>query len=215
LIVKLANLDRSVSLESMLKKQSGQIQNTPSPKSEKVDAKSHPQRGKGAGDFELSPRDRTIDDYGSPPAENFSMPEGLTESDLKNVPIDGDVIGGWDGFCKFLSHRNKSKFALLSICKPRKLDSDILTLVINSSFKIHQEQLSNPINRNFIESMLLEYFKKNIKLSFVSGTGNTSSVVDKSSSTAGTDKTQAAALLNEIPQVKKLYDLLDGEILSQ
>lgn len=214
-MVKLANLDRAVSLETLLKKQAGPQSTDFPPKAGKSETKSQMSHSKDLSNFEFSSGDSLKSVPQPSPDIGFVPTDSIDFAYEKAISPTGNVIEDWDGFCKFLSHRNKSKFAMLSICKPQKLEADVLTLLINSGFKIHHEQLSKPENKSFLESMLLEYFKKNIRLNFLSGTANTSNNVERSSSGLETDKSQAVSLLNDLPPVKKLYDLLDGEILEQ
>lgn len=205
-LVKLSTMDRAVTLEALLK----------SP--DKVPKNLSSSLGSGG------PVSRRRDENNNLRSSNFGYNNAgplagighFTErkNNIEPLSYQGDLDLGiisdnWDNFCGFVSQEDKAIFAHLSLSTPSKFDNGVLTIGVNASHKFQFEQLDKISNKKSLEKYLKKYFSKEMKLNIIQGLNEGR----KSGDLPG--DLDPGKLFNGSPEVKKLFDLMDGEILTQ
>ena len=119
------------------------------------------------------------------------------------------VSENWDNFCGFVSQVDKAIFAHLSLSKPSNFEIDKLVIGMDDSHKFQFDLLNRPASKKNLEKYLKKFFSKEIKLNIIIGPdqGRNS---DDLPNNLNPDR-----LFNGSPGVRKLFDLIDGEILNQ
>lgn len=204
-LVRLSALDRAVTIESLLNNNPANSNNpTPAPYSQPVAKPEKPNRqtfSKPAPKF-------------TPPHANNTVKPEATNNNIAPLSYDGalniDLISEkWDNFCKFVAQNDKAVFAHLSLSMPSKFEKDILTIGVDDSHKFQFTQLNKIAIRNSIEDSLKKYFSKPLKLRIIQGPNEGKKAGDLPGNLS------PEKLFNGSPTAKKLFDLMDGEILSQ
>ena len=196
-LVKMASMDRAVSLEELFKS-SRSTSGGPEPKTPWKPSLKKPSPPSGKEKVVTNSPD--IDDL--PPVEEIPSEEFKGE-------IDIDLLSKkWNAFCRFIAKKDKTIFAYSSMCKPGGYSDGVLTVLVNESAKFQFEQLSTHSKKTALETYFREFFSKDIKLKLVLGSaGPGESDTDKASGSNN--------ILNGSPGVKKLFDLLGGEVIGQ
>jgi DNA polymerase III subunit gamma/tau len=205
-LVKMATMDRAISLESLLNK----IPNTPVPKSptpvparvaKKAD--SEPKRGSNT----------TTDPEATQP---IHTPEPISGSNITAaIPISGECINidyltdNWGGFCDLIKKSRMSLFAHLGVCSLSKIDGNILTLSVDSAHKFQMDQLSKPDNKRFLEESLRGFFKQDIRLNLIPGEAA------RKPQNGNLQLNDPNELFKGAPDAKELFDSMGGEIIGQ
>jgi DNA polymerase-3 subunit gamma/tau len=198
-MIKMATLDRAVSLEALLKKA------PPIPSSRAPSTTTARAEKKG------EPPTRRQSEHSSdmtPPLEPVEAPPAMAASPLVGDSITIEVLAeNWSGFCNLIKQNKKAIFAHLSVCSPSAIDGNMLTISVDSAHKFQLEQLSRSDNKRFLEKSLSDYFKREIKLNFVwdgkrlDGNSNPANDPDK--------------LFDGAPEARELFDSMGGEIIGQ
>ena len=196
-LVKMSAMDRAVSLSALL---SGA---PPAPNSSPT-TNSRPETK------HAPPTDMTM----KPTAARPSKPEPDQAPIQKaTAPLDGSpvsfekIVGNWTDFCGEIKKSKAMLFGYLSICKLQRMQNGILTLGLEAKFQL--DQLSKMDNKRFIENSLKDYFQSDIKIS-LKLIENGQAAVPGASPTLGPDK-----LFDGMPEARKLFDDLGGEIIGQ
>ncbi|MEE8417618.1 MAG: DNA polymerase III subunit gamma/tau [candidate division Zixibacteria bacterium] len=201
-VVKMAAMDRAVSLEELLK---GMQMNSTSRGFAAGPPRNAPsisgQRGSDKAEKSASGMMSTADD----PPPNTIPKRKRTEGSLTLETISAE----WDGFCKFVFKKDKAIFAHLGMCKPSAFDDGLLTVTVNGNGNFQYEQLSRPGRKSSLVSLLEEYFSSDIKLKLLAG----SFQAEDQNSTAA--RRESGKEFEGSPVAKKLFDLLGGEIIGQ
>lgn len=204
-LVRLSALDRAVTIESLLNNNPADSNNpNPAPRSQPTAKPEKPNRqtfSKPAPNF-------------TPPQVNNSVKPEVSNNNIAPLSYDGplniDLISEkWDNFCKFVAQNDKAVFAHLSLSMPSKFEKDILTIGVDDSHKFQFAQLNKIAIKNSIENSLKKYFSKPIKLRIIQGPNEGKKAGDLPGNLS------PEKLFDGSPAAKKLFDLMDGEILSQ
>jgi len=206
-LVRLSSMDRAVTLEALLKNHdtgTGHI-NSPSTFSgsmEKSRNKNNNMRSSKFGynnsSVPFPKADRNVDRKNN--IEPLSYQGGL------KFEI---VSENWDNFCRFVSQEDKAIFAHLSLSMPSRLEDYILTIGVDDSHKFQFEQLNKIGNKKSLEKYLKKYFSQEVKLNIIQGPNEGRNSGDLPGNF------NPEKLFNGSPGAKKLFDLMDGEILTQ
>ena len=70
-------------------------------------------------------------------------------------------------------------YALLIEGSPLRYDNGLLTIGYKEPYGFHKEAINAPQNKEFVESILTEYFKRDIEINLVMGEKKSSSIVDE------------------------------------
>ena len=195
-LVKLASMDRAVSLEELFKSTRSSGIN--------VAGLSRPAGPKSTATSGAAPH--TTPKTGEPSIDDLP-PIDDTPPRKFDGEIDIDLISGeWDNFCRFLAGKDKPMFAYTAMCKPTDYSGRVLTITVSDGSKFQFDQLSNPAKRGLMESCLKEYFSRDIGLRLEMGKVRP----DEGGGVYGPEK-----IFEEAPAVKKLFDLLGGEVVGQ
>jgi DNA polymerase-3 subunit gamma/tau len=206
-LVKLSSMDRAVTLETLMKNQGSGP--------DRLD--SSPTFNEGAAKNRNKNNNARPSNFGY---GNNSVPFVKTDPkvDRKNNIEPLSYQGGlkfeivsenWDNFCSFVSQEDKAIFAHLSLSMPSMLEGDILTIGVDDSHKFQFEQLNKIGNKKSLVRYLRKYFSKEVKLNIIQGPNEGR----KSGDLPG--NIDPEKLFNGSPGAKKLFDLMDGEILTQ
>jgi DNA polymerase III gamma/tau subunit len=205
-LVKLSSMDRAVTLEKLFKNQgsdSGNISSPPAP-GRKIS------NGQDSGaNFRFS--DHRLKDN-APAAD--SMPIVNRTNTITPLSYEGElsikvISENWDNFCGFVSQEDKTIFAHLSLSMPSLFENGRLTIGVDDKHNFQFEQLNRINTRKMLEKSLKKYFSNEIKLNIIQGPdqGRKS---DDLPGNLNPDK-----LFKGAPTAKKLFDLMDGEFLTQ
>lgn len=201
-VVKMAAMDRAVSLEELLK---GMQMNSTSRGFAAGPPRNAPsisgQRESDKGEKSASGKKSAADD----PPPNTIPKRKRTEGS----PTLETISAEWDGFCKFVFKKDKAIFAHLGMCKPSAFDDGLLTVTVNGNGNFQYEQLSRPGKKSSLVSLLEEYFSSDIRLKLLAG----SFQAEDQNSTAA--RRESGKEFEGSPVAKKLFDLLGGEIIGQ
>ena len=96
--------------------------------------------------------------------------EGLDISKIEN---------NWDEITNLIKSRNMRLYALLIEGSPLRYDNGLLTIGYKEPYGFHKEAINAPQNKEFVESILTEYFKRDIEINLVMGEKKSSSIVDE------------------------------------
>lgn len=196
-LVKMASIDRAVSLEELFR-----------------NAPSNPQRSDpGTVTNRRSSHSSSGNEFRSN-SNNTNVPgnDGIEES-LPPEKFEGEldldsISRAWPNFTRYLSGRDKTIFAYTVMCRPADFSGETLTLSLDGGAKFQYEQLSVPSKKADLEAHLQKFLSRGIKVKLVMNKEN--------QGTSGeTNMFGAERILMESPAVKKLFDLLGGEIVGQ
>lgn len=201
-VVKMAAMDRAVSLEELLKG----MQMNSGPGGSAAGLRPNTSTKSGQRGFEKTRRvaadtKSSVDD----PPTNTVPKRKRSGGSLTLETISAE----WDDFCKFVFKRDKAIFAHLGMCEPSTYDDGLLTITVNGNGNFQYEQLSRPGKKSSLESLLEEYFSSRFKLKLLAG-----SFKKESQKSPATDR-ESRKIFEGSPGVKKLFDLLGGEIIGQ
>jgi DNA polymerase-3 subunit gamma/tau len=218
-LVKMAALDRAVSLEALLQKLPEAIGGKSS-----MGGQAGAKEGGARGGNVASSGKREYPSRTEPGAESGNKSAALIPtasignsreeaSELKatiNGPLTYDAVrANWDGFCESIKKSKRMVFGYLGLCKPSGLDSNMLTLIMENSNTFQLQQLLKPDIKRFLEDSLKDYYGSEIRLILAlgmsAGQGPNSPVTDSDS----------ARLLEGTPGARELFDSLGGEIIGQ
>ena len=201
-VVKMAAMDRAVSLEELLKgtqmhstsrgSSAGHSRNTPAISGQRDSNKAR----KPATDTNSTAND-------TPPETTPKRKRTGGSHTLETISAE------WDDFCKFVFKRDKAIFAHLSMCKPSSFDDGLLTITVNGNGNFQYEQLSRPGRKVSLESLLEDYFSPGLKLKLLAGSSPAENQVSPAVNR------ESGKIFEGSPVVKKLFDLLGGEIIGQ
>jgi DNA polymerase-3 subunit gamma/tau len=196
-LVKMATLDRAVSLDSLLRKippsPTSKAPSASLPKTEKKVEDVTPKRGHNTAE--------TIT-----PSETSEKHRATAVSPISGDSVTIDVVTeNWGGFCNLIKKNKISTYAHLTVCNPANLEGETLTLSVDSAHKFQLEQLSRADNKRFLEESLKDYFKRDIRLNLVQGEGRGT----------GNQITDPDKLFEGAPDARELFDNMGGEIIGQ
>jgi DNA polymerase-3 subunit gamma/tau len=201
-VVKMASMDRAVSLEELLQG----VHNSPG--STRVHSGSTGGRKADAGKGNVGEAPQ-LDSHRD--STRNSQPRNMVE---RARPTEGQLNLGtieseWENFCQFVFGRNKTVFAHLSLCRPTQFEDGRLTLVLKDNGSFHFEQLSKREKKTSLESLLAEFFSSDVKLKLATEAGKPAKSSPASAKKAVKRKFEGS------PAAEKLFDLLDGEIIGE
>jgi DNA polymerase-3 subunit gamma/tau len=201
-VTKMATMDRAVSLEELLR--------GARPASKAAGAGLDPPGMRNPGAREGSVKKTSRDDRSAGSAGNNPRPETQVKPPPREGSLDlGTIESEWDDFCQFVFRQNKTVFAHLSICRPVELSGGRLTLVVKDNGSFHFEQLSRRDKKASLEFLLGEFFSSDMKLKLAMEVGKPAKPSSVSAKRAEKRKFEGS------PAAKKLFDLLDGEIIGE
>ncbi len=201
-VVKMAAMDRAVSLEELLR--GTQMHST--------------SRGSSAGHSRNTPvvsGQRDSNKARRPATDtNSTASDTPPETTPKRKRTGGShtletISAEWDDFCKFVFKRDKAIFAHLGMCRPSSFDDGLLTITVNGNGNFQYEQLSRPGRKTSLESLLEDYFSPGLKLKLLAGSSPAENQVSPAVNR------ESGKIFEGSPVVKKLFDLLGGEIIGQ
>ncbi len=206
-LVKLASMDRAVKLEDLLKNHRPGSGNY------------NPPTAPGGPIFKERNERKSTKPYNSgfnhgfTPAQE-SAPPVSRKNPVEPLKYQGDlsidiISENWDDFCSFISQEDKAIFAHLSLSMPSQFENNVLKIGMDNSHKFQFEQLNKIGNKKSLEKYLKKYFSKEIKLNIIQGPNEGRKSGDFP------NNLNPEKLFNGSPEVKKLFDLMDGEILTQ
>jgi DNA polymerase III subunit gamma/tau len=204
ILVKMATMDRAVSLESLLNKM-------PTTPVSRMPAQSQARPEKKV---EPEPR-RNIKTAEAPNVSETSQPSEL----IKKPSVVSSIVSGecisidylnenWGGFCDLVKENKRTLFAHLGVCSPAIMEGDNLTLSVDSANKFQLDQLSKPENKRFLEESLKGYFKREIRLNLIQGDASRRPL-------NGSQITDPNELFKGAPEARELFDNMGGEIIGQ
>jgi DNA polymerase-3 subunit gamma/tau len=201
-VVKMTTMDRAVSLEELLR----------GIHSDSKALKAHPDHPKirnpdvRAGSAKRSGQP----EHNTHSTGNDARPDLQAKPRTRNGPINLAAIESeWDDFCQFVFRRNKTVFAHLSLCRPADLSDGRLTLVVKDNGSFHYEQLSRRDKKTSLETLLGEFFSSDVKLKLAMEVGK------PAKASVSLKKKEEKRKFEGSPGAKKLFDLLDGEIIGE
>jgi DNA polymerase-3 subunit gamma/tau len=201
-VVKMAAMDRAVSLEALLK--GVQMGSAATGMTGRPPWNTGATSGrKGFDKAQESTIDTKSGMYNPPPNMIPKRKRSGGSFTLETISAE------WDDFCKFVFKRNKAIFAHLGMCTPSAFDDGLLTITVKGNGDFQYEQLSRPDKKKTLESLLEEYFSSDVKLKLLTGSfqaeGRNSTAADR----------ESAKKFEGSPVARKLFDLLGGEIIGQ
>ncbi|UCC79261.1 MAG: DNA polymerase III subunit gamma/tau, partial [Candidatus Zixiibacteriota bacterium] len=207
LLVKMASMDRAVKLEDLLKNHRpgpGNYNAPPIPSGSTTKERSEKR--------DTKPYNSGFNSYFAPARESASPVN--RKNPVEPLKYQGDLSIGiisenWDNFCSFISQEDKAIFAHLSLSMPSQYENDVLKIGMDDSHKFQFEQLNKIGNKKSLEKYLKKYFSKDIRLNIIQGPNEGRKSGDFP------NNLNPEKLFNGSPEVKKLFDLMDGEILTQ
>jgi DNA polymerase III subunit gamma/tau len=196
-LVKMSAMDRAVSLSALLggAPAMAKASSPAAPKAETKPAPSRDTAAKPASNRPVTPE----------PAQ--AQPTKVSASLDGSPPTLDMVTNSWSDFCGVIKRDKAMLFGYLSICSLQGLQNGVLSLGIEGKFQL--DQLSKQDNKRFIEDSLKDYFKSDIKINLkLIETGQTAT--PGAPPTLNPDK-----LFDGMPEARKLFDDLGGEIIGQ
>jgi len=206
-LVKLSSLDRAVTLEALLKNHDtglGSV-NSPSISGERMSKRRNESNSMKPSNFGFNNSSVHFDEA-APIVDRKNNIEPLSYQGSLEFGI---ISENWDDFCRFVSQEDKAIFAHLSLSMPSRFENEVLTIGVDDSHKFQFEQLNKIGNKKSLEKYLKKYFSKRVRLNIIQGPN----VGRKSEDLPGNMNPEK--LFNGSPEAKKLFDLMDGEILAQ
>jgi len=206
-LVKLSSLDRAVTLEALLKNHDtglGSV-NSPSISGERMSKRRNESNSMKPSNFGFNNSSVHFDEA-APIVDRKNNIEPLSYQGSLEFGI---ISENWDDFCRFVSQEDKAIFAHLSLSMPSRFENEVLTIGVDDSHKFQFEQLNKIGNKKSLEKYLKKYFSKRVRLNIIQGPN----VGRKSEYLPGNMNPEK--LFNGSPEAKKLFDLMDGEILAQ
>jgi DNA polymerase-3 subunit gamma/tau len=201
-VVKMAAMDRAISLEELLKGAQmdsisrgfagGSGRNTPAKKNQRESDKSIRSGVLGKSAAENSPAN--------------TIPKRKKSGGSLSLEA---ISAEWDDFCRFVFKRDKAIFAHLGMCRPTVFDDGLLTIAVNGNGNFQYEQLSRPRKKSALKSLLEEYFSSGFKLKLLAGSYRAEDRDPMPANRKSEEEFEGS------PGVKKLFDLLGGEIIGQ
>ncbi len=204
ILVKMATMDRAVSLEALLNKiPSTPVSRTPAQSQTRPEKKVEPEPRRNIKTAEAPNVNKT-----SQPSELIKKPS-IASSVVSGECISIDYLNeNWGGFCDLVKENKRTLFAHLGVCNPAKMEGDNLTLSVDSANKFQLDQLSKPENKRFLEDSLRGYFKREIKLNLIQGDASRRPL-------NGSQNTDPNTLFEGAPEARELFDNMGGEIIGQ
>jgi hypothetical protein len=201
-LVKLSSMDRAVTLENLLKNQgskSGNYNSSP------VSGRNFPNGQDSGANFRSSNQGFTANNS----RRGDSTPIVNTTNTIEPFSYQGEltiklITENWDNFCRFVAMEDKTIFAHLSLSENGKL-----TIGVDDCHNFQFEQLKRINTRKMLENLIKKYFSKEIKLNIIQGPDEGRKSEDLPGN-LNPDK-----LFKGAPTAKKLFDLMDGEFLTQ
>jgi DNA polymerase-3 subunit gamma/tau len=195
-LVKMATLDRAVSLEALLKKApQTPVSKTPASSAPRAEMNSEPATHR---------RSHHTTETAGFPDEMLSTESAIPIA--SGALTIGALTENWGGFCNLIKKNKMTVYGLLSLCNITGLDGETLTLSVDSAHKFQLEQLSKADNKRFLEKSLKDFFKREIRLKLVQGNGPRSN---------GNSVTDPDKLFEGAPEARELFDNMGGEIIGQ
>lgn len=203
-LVKLSSLDRAVAIETLINDRKNSTGN-PGPPS----ATSGRPAKTNFNNFNHT------NNFSGPEASRNHAPK-ITEEKKTIPPLSYDgklnmdiILQNWDAFCSFVSQDDKTIFAHLSLSMPSAYDDGTLSLGIDDTHTFQYQQLTRHNIKKSLENSLKGYFSSEIRLNIIKGP-NEGRKSDDLPGNFNPDK-----IFKGSPSAKKLFDLMDGEILTQ
>ena len=202
-VIKMATMDRAVALEELLRGV------RPEPRVRRVSQDFGGDQNSGSRNRDFHGPSQNKDNPGSTTG-NSQRPEVVPKPGPREGPLSlGTIESEWDDFCQYVFRLNKTVFAHLSLCRPVELSNGRLTLVVKDNGSFHFEQLSRRDKKASLESLLREFFSSDVKLKLAMEVGQPAK-----SASSSTKKVQKRKFEGSTA-AKKLFDLLDGEIIGE
>ncbi len=118
---------------------------------------------------------------------------------------------GWSNFLTFMRSRSRMLSSQLNMAEVRSLDGNQLLIVFPGSADSSLELVSKKENKNQIETALLDHFKAQLVIKF----DLDQEMVDKvESDDKKDDKIDTAKLIESSEGLKKIIELVDGEVIG-
>ena len=89
-----------------------------------------------------------------------------TSESLESLDV-GKIESNWDKVTQTIKAQNMRLYALLIEGSPIKYDNGLLTIGYKMPYGFHKEAMNSPQNKDFVESILTEYFKRDIEIKLV------------------------------------------------
>ena len=217
-IVKMSSMDRAVSIEKLLKN-GVQVNTTSNPekKNDKVRRFVDLSPNNGLNGSNRNNLKNNIPNGNNQPP--IIPPEGTTSNGNSNDVMMKSTGAGdvnlkrlqdeWFEFSKYVSNTDKRLFVFIKISEPMNIENGTLTLKVNSPSKFQIGQMSKPDNKSALERMFEQYFGSKYIFKYVQGSTED---INNMNNSGGPNPEK---LFNGSPGVKKLFDLLGGEFISQ
>ncbi len=97
--------------------------------------------------------------------ENSGQEKSLIIEDGKELEFDS-ILRNWDEILKEIRKKKINIYALLIEGKPTSYQNEMLTITYEKEFDFHKNAVSTETNKEFIEEIILNYFKRKIDLNF-------------------------------------------------
>lgn len=104
------------------------------------------------------------------PKESFEDDKELNISTIES---------NWEKIIKIIKSKKMNVYALLIEGTPTSYENGLLTIGYKEPYGFHKEAINSPQNKEFVESILTDYFKKDIKINLVMGVKKQNSQVDE------------------------------------
>lgn len=119
---------------------------------------------------------------------------------ITDLVITGGVTEKWPALLERVKAKKIRLHAFLQEGAPAGIDGNQLTVVFNSKYRFHRDQVADPANRTLIEKAAEEVFGCPLRLNFVL----------EEAPKADSNK----EALREHPEIKKILEAFDGEIIE-
>lgn len=102
--------------------------------------------------------------------------EGFQDDKELNIST---IESNWEKIIKIIKSKKMNVYALLIEGTPTSYENGLLTIGYKEPYGFHKEAINSPQNKEFVESILTDYFKKDIKINLVMGVKKQNLQVDE------------------------------------
>ena len=88
------------------------------------------------------------------------------------------IQDNWEKVIQIIKSKKMNVYALLIEGSPVTYENGLLTIGYNEPYGFHKDAINSPQNKEFVESILTEYFKKDIVIKLVMGEKKSNSLED-------------------------------------
>jgi DNA polymerase-3 subunit gamma/tau len=203
-LVKLSSLDRAVAIESLMNNQKNSM-GSPNPPSIPSSRAAKGRYDDFNRSHQFSGPDPFQDNFPNSTEAKKTIPPLSYDGNL-NMDI---ILQNWDNFCRFVYQDDKAIYAHLSLSMPSGYENGILSVGVDDSHTFQYQQLTRLNLKKSLENSLKRFFSSEIRLNIIQGP-NEGRKSDDLPGNLNPDK-----IFKGSPSAKKLFDLMDGELLTQ